>query len=89
MSIQISDEAKTRYLLRRHKDLDDCKAALQNKDFRFLQNIGHQLKGNAVTFGHPALGELGAHIEQSAKDQDSSQLEQCLKNFEDYLAAIS
>lgn len=72
----ISPEATKKYIQRRADDVAACKAALEAKDYSVMENIGHKLKGNGLTFGYPELAELGKDLELAAvnKDFDSSEV---------------
>lgn len=76
----------TVYLERRRGDLLKAKQALSEGDFQTLQNMGHQWKGNAETFGFPDLGQLGARIEEA---HDLDKLAELVHEFESWLNAVS
>lgn len=64
-----------RYRKRRVQDLETCRTAFSrggggSTDWTALETIGHRLKGNGASFGFPELGDLGARLEEGAKDQD-------------------
>jgi HPt (histidine-containing phosphotransfer) domain-containing protein len=75
--MQIPQRAKTTYIRRRQKDVGDCYTAILNNDFSFLERIGHQIRGNAHTFGYEALAKIGALLESSAqrKNKESAALQ--------------
>ena len=66
----ISPEAIAKYVQRRHDDLTACKTALSEKDFPMVENIGHKMKGNGLTFGYPELAEIGKDLETAAVSKD-------------------
>lgn len=86
---EVSAEAKERYLKRRQDDLIKCKEAIQNQDLSFLEKVGHQLKGNAVTFGFAELSSVGAQLEIAAKDQNWAQIESLVHDFEEWYVRLS
>lgn len=77
----IPDDLKARYLERRRKDVISCSEAVQQRDFKTLERVGHQIKGNALSFGYPELETIGAEIEISAKSQDVPGLETQIQLF--------
>ena len=68
-------EAKVKYINRRIKDLSDCKIAFAKYDFTKLIYIGHQIKGNAQTFGFKKLGLIAADLEKHALDKNLIEIE--------------
>jgi HPt (histidine-containing phosphotransfer) domain-containing protein len=51
-------------LERRKSDHKDLLAAIAAKDPEVLKRVGHQLKGNAATFGYSDLEQIGRLLEQ-------------------------
>lgn len=79
--MKVPNELLTRYLERRKQDLEDCKRSFETKNFVFIQRVGHQLKGNGVTFGHPELSRIGNKLEDAALLKDLLQVDKALKDF--------
>lgn len=79
--MEVPGEILTRYLERRKKDLETCLSCLERENFQELEKVGHQLKGNGVTFGHAELSEIGSHLEEAAHERNLSDLESALKDF--------
>ena len=74
----LSREAIRRYIERRQADLVDCHRGLLRSDFSAAERVGHNLKGNGVTFGFPELSELGGELERVALSRDQAATENCL-----------
>ncbi len=55
----IPEELRKRYLSRRQKDLDSLVEARACNNFETFRKVGHQLQGNAPTFGYEDLAKLG------------------------------
>jgi len=68
--MQVPDEMKIRYFERRKRDLDECIKNLKSGNLHFIEKVGHQLKGNGVTFGYPELSEIGGELEVAAQSGD-------------------
>lgn len=75
-------EARLKYLERRKQDIIASKEALSKGDFDFLDRLGHQIKGNAVTFGFDELTNIAIAIEQAAKAKNTDQLTDLVQQFE-------
>lgn len=81
--MEIPLKLKQNYIERRKNDLPLLQESIEKTDFNTLQRIGHQLKGNGLTFGFEELAQLGEKLEAAAKSQDaarSAQLAQELIN---------
>lgn len=61
--MQLPPEMYATYIQRRKEDFESLKTALQNADASLFKKIGHQLKGNASSFGFDELAELGKKME--------------------------
>lgn len=88
MDIDIPAEAIAKYLERRHKDLEGCRAALQSGDLFFIERVGHQIKGNALTFGFEDLAPIGIAMELLAKQKDLVNLRPVIDQFESFLKTV-
>jgi HPt (histidine-containing phosphotransfer) domain-containing protein len=82
--MQISIEHKKKYLDRRLSEIEELNNSLINEHFDLAINIGHRLKGNGKTFGHPAISSIGIAIEKAAIAKDKAELSlaiECLDNY--------
>ena len=75
-------ELKQRYLSRRIQDLIHLKEALAKNDFSLALKLGHQVKGNAVTFEFPHMAIIGVELEHAAKKQDKETLMSLIQKME-------
>ena len=82
----IDQEARQRYTLRRMQDLDKCRHFLSKRDFEGIRTIGHNLKGNGISFGFPELSTLGEQLEFSARDSNFDQVKSLIDSFESWIA---
>jgi HPt (histidine-containing phosphotransfer) domain-containing protein len=87
--VDLPPEAIARYIERRIQDARDCREALNKGDFAVLLKVGHQVKGNAISFGFAELGEIAVQLEEFALKKDISSLKPILEKFESYIAKIS
>ena len=87
-------ESQLRYLQRRTTELAQIRNSfLTQPDWDLVKKVGHQIKGNATTFGFAQLTEFGKNLELAAAggnilqaQQVSEQLEQEVRRL---LKAIS
>ena len=82
----LPEDLRRRYLARRHQDALDCSSRLMNMDWAYFERLGHQLKGNAPSFGYDELREIALRIEAFAKRRDVGNLEATLEEFKSWVA---
>lgn len=81
-TMQVPVEARQKYLERRKQDITASKEALLKLDYYFLERLGHQVKGNAITFGFDELTNIAVAIEQAAKAKNITQLQTLVEQLE-------
>lgn len=86
--MEVPSDIKVRYIERRKRDLEDCLASLERHQFDEIEKVGHQLKGNGTTFGHPELSVIGKKMEQAAQIRDMETLETALKEFSQWVHSL-
>jgi HPt (histidine-containing phosphotransfer) domain-containing protein len=74
--MQVPVELKRKYLERRIQEIDHLIQSLDMNDFAPALKLGHQVKGNAVTFEFPQIAPFGAEIEIAAQNRDKAILRQ-------------
>ncbi|MGZ3695744.1 MAG: Hpt domain-containing protein [Bdellovibrionota bacterium] len=84
--LTIPDEMRQKYIGRRVQDLESLKAALAKSEFDLFFKVGHQLRGNAATFGYESLGILGEKLEHAGTARDSAEAEECLSVLEKWIS---
>ena len=83
--IMIPEEARQRYLERRKTDIDTLRTAVQAKNFEEFKRIGHQLKGNAASFGYNDLEKIAIQLEVVGERQDAHEAMRQLDAFQQWL----
>ena len=81
----ISEDAIKKYVQRRVTDLTACQKALEDKDAAVMENIGHKMKGNGLTFGYPELADIGRDMESAAVEKNWEVLAAKVSEFEHWL----
>jgi len=77
------------FLGNRENDLQTLRNALTRQDFGTVQHVGHRLKGDGGGYGFDRITEIGATMEQAAKQQDGSMIEQQIVELEEFLRCVS
>lgn len=83
--MHVPGEMLTRYFERRKRDLHECIEHLKSGDLNFIEKVGHQLKGNGVTFGFPELSEIGGELETAARSGNEAAISQVMGKFSDWV----
>jgi HPt (histidine-containing phosphotransfer) domain-containing protein len=86
--MQVPVELKIKYLSRRMHDIRLLRASLENDDYSFALKLGHQVKGNAVTFDVPQIAFLGLEMEQAAQRKDKEEVKILIQKMESALTSI-
>lgn len=73
--MQVPIELKRKYLQRRIEDIQVLLSSLEVNDFAPAIKLGHQVKGNALTFDFPQMAPIGVEIEQAAKNHDKASVQ--------------
>lgn len=84
--MEVPRDMMFRYFERRKGDLENCLHYLENKNFSKLEKVGHQLKGNGITFGHPELSTIGTFLETAAHGHDLSSSLAAVKKLSQWVA---
>ncbi len=83
--MQVPDEMMIRYFERRKRDLMECVEHLKKGDIHFIEKVGHQLKGNGVTFGYPELSKIGGELEVAAQSGDHQVISKAMNKFSQWV----
>lgn len=79
--MEVPSEIQHKYMERRRKDLESCLHCLIRQNYVELEKVGHQLKGNGVTFGHEELSKIGVLMEKAAQEKNLVKVEEAIKDF--------
>jgi HPt (histidine-containing phosphotransfer) domain-containing protein len=83
--MQLPIEMRQAYLQRRKADLVLLEEACQKMEASYLQRIGHQLRGNALSYGFDELSTIGTQLEAASKINDFHEAEQLVKQIKNYV----
>lgn len=86
-TMAIPDEMRKKYLERRRRDIEELTTASAAEDTAPFIKVGHQLKGNALTFGYQELAEVGARMEEAGNQANWVVARECLQSLRSWLAA--
>lgn len=85
--MNVPGDMRDRYLTRRRQELRECKESLDSGNLIFLEKVGHRLKGNGVTFGHPELSAIGKKLEEAARAGNVAEIEPVVRELELWVEA--
>lgn len=86
MEMTIPDEIRQKYLLRRQKDIETLRASVSARSLEDFKRIGHQLKGNAASFGYNDLEKIAVAMENAGLKGDIFEANKQLELFEKWYA---
>jgi HPt (histidine-containing phosphotransfer) domain-containing protein len=82
----VPDEMLNRYFERRRRDLEECVHHLKTGNLHFIEKVGHQLKGNGVTFGYPELSVIGKELEAAAQSGHENHISEAMEKLSDWVS---
>ena len=84
-TLVIPEEMRRKYLERRRRDVDELASAAESSDPAPFVKVGHQLKGNAITFGYKELADLGVRMEEAGQQQNWEEAKACLASLRSWV----
>lgn len=86
--MQVPHELKVKYLSRRMDDIHKLRLSLEQDDYSYALKVGHQVKGNAVTFDFPQIAFIGDEMEKAAKKKDKERVKLLIQKMESALQTV-
>ena len=87
--LTIPAELRKKYIDRRTKDEVMLTEALAAGNFEPFKVLGHQLKGNALSYGYPELGELGVKMESAGDEKNSASAQFCVEELKRWIKKVN
>ena len=88
MRVEIDSEIKELipdFLDNRQSDIELVVTAIESKDFKTIERIGHLMRGTCGGYGFDDLEKLGAELEKSAQAQELESIKKQLVYFKGFL----
>lgn len=76
------------YMNNRSKDIITIRECLEINDFEKIHLIGHSMKGSGGGYGFDAITDLGSRIEIAAMDSNKDEIDQTVRELEDYVNRV-
>jgi len=76
------------FLDNRRKDITTMQEALERDDFETVRLLGHSMKGAGGGYGFDAITDIGAVLEEAAKDRNPAAVRQGLRDLAAYLDRV-
>lgn len=83
--MQLPAELYRSYHQRRKGDLQRLREAFAAGDVEPFKMLGHQLKGNAPTYGYPELAKLGEEMEKLSSETLQTDGEKLLQDIQAWI----
>ncbi|MBI5874368.1 MAG: Hpt domain-containing protein [Deltaproteobacteria bacterium] len=76
------------FLENRQKDIKSMLETLKQGDYETIRILGHSMKGAGGGYGFDAITEIGASLEQSAKDKNAEEIRKKIDELSTYLEHV-
>ncbi len=76
------------FLENRWEDTRTIKAGLEQGDFETIRILGHDMKGTGAGYGFSPITDIGACLEQAAKDQNQEEVRRLVGDLTSYLERV-
>ena len=76
------------FLENRRKDVTVMLGALQQGDYKTVRVLGHSMKGAGGGYGFDAITDIGAALEQAAKDNNAEAIRKWVGELSAYLDRV-
>jgi HPt (histidine-containing phosphotransfer) domain-containing protein len=76
------------FLDNRRRDVEFLHEAMKQGDFEVIRTVGHKMRGDGGGYGFQEISEIGAALEQAAKDRNSIEIHRWVKELSNYLERI-
>lgn len=76
------------YLDKRREDVCTILTALEDSDYEVIGELGHKMSGTGESYGFPQITEIGAAIQQAAKDRNPDQIRSQVAELSKYLQQV-
>lgn len=76
------------FLENRHKDVKAIQEALEQGNYETIRVLGHTMKGAGGGYGFDTITDIGAALEQSAKDKNTDEIRKWVENLSTYLHGV-
>ena len=86
--VDIPQEIRDRYIERRQSDIQLLRTAIRTQALEEFERIGHQLKGNASSFGYSDLEKVAIKMELAGENRDMAEASVQLALFEKWYEKV-
>ena len=76
------------FLGNQSRDAEKIKGLIDSGDYESIQRMGHSMRGSGGGYGFDEITNIGARIEQAAKDRDKGEILLQVEGLLRYLGCI-
>jgi HPt (histidine-containing phosphotransfer) domain-containing protein len=76
------------FLNNRQQDIKTMNEALEGSDYETVRTVGHSVKGSGGGYGFEYITEIGRSLETAAKEQDTENIQEWLRELAYYLEIV-
>jgi HPt (histidine-containing phosphotransfer) domain-containing protein len=86
--VRVAAQLLPKFIGHRERDVSTIRLALEHGDFETISRIGHNMRGNGVSYGFPEIGTLGERLEKAANTTDVQAVREQVTLLEAWVARI-
>jgi HPt (histidine-containing phosphotransfer) domain-containing protein len=86
--VRVAEKLLPKFIGHRRQDVSTVRLALERRDFETISRIGHNMRGNGVSYGFPEIGVLGEQLERAANTTNVQGVREQLTLLEAWVARI-
>ena len=76
------------YLENLQKNSAEIKRGIEKNEMELCKRLGHNMKGSGGSYGFDFISAIGKEIEDAAKSEKRSEIEDALKKLENYMEQL-
>ncbi|MGD0526752.1 MAG: Hpt domain-containing protein [Polyangiaceae bacterium] len=77
-----------RFVGHRERDVVTIRLALEHGDFETVARLGHNMRGNGISYGFPDISAIGERLETAAGAKDEGLIREALEALETWVTEI-
>lgn len=77
-----------KFVAHRERDVVTIRAAIEQGDLETIARLGHNMRGNGVSYGFPDVSAIGERLETAAGAKDDVSIREALTSLEAWVSEI-
>jgi HPt (histidine-containing phosphotransfer) domain-containing protein len=86
---RVAAKLRPKFIAHRQQDVGSLRLALEQGDFETVRRLGHNMRGNGVSYGFPEISSIGEHLEAAAGAKDPQRVREAIALLEAWTTRAS